>query len=62
MARQALPETAPPDFTITPLDDPKIQVDPKLADIGNAEYHKNCTGCTAPRWWQAVSATCVSQL
>ncbi|MDR3461832.1 MAG: PQQ-dependent dehydrogenase, methanol/ethanol family [Beijerinckiaceae bacterium] len=43
--KASLPETAPPDFTIKPLDDPKIQLDPKVVDIGNAEYHQNCTGC-----------------
>jgi quinohemoprotein ethanol dehydrogenase len=38
--RAKLPKTAPPDFTISPLDDNKIKLDPKRVKAGAGVYYK----------------------
>ncbi|GAA0313184.1 PQQ-dependent methanol/ethanol family dehydrogenase [Sphingomonas oligophenolica] len=40
-----LPETPPADFTINPLDDPKITLDPKAVQLGMAVFHRGCNAC-----------------
>ena len=40
-----LPGTAPPDYTMVPLDDPKVTLDASKVKAGNLLYDQICSGC-----------------
>jgi quinohemoprotein ethanol dehydrogenase len=44
-ARAALPPTAPRDYVVRALDDPKLQIDPARARAGMMLYQNNCAYC-----------------
>lgn len=40
-----LPQTPPPDHSLTPVDNPKVELDPTRVMKGIVAYHQNCTFC-----------------